>query len=59
MHAVTRRAGDRMQVISRGLGRCPGQQALNSITGIGTREENGAPNPWVCHLHASDETETL
>ncbi len=48
-----------MQVISRGLGRCPGQQALNSITGIGTREENGAPNPWVCHLHASDETETL
>ena len=54
MDAVARCAVDRANIAGRRFGRVVGKQALDSITGIWTQEENGAPSPYVCHLHDPD-----
>ena len=43
-----------MQIVSHRLGRAGGEQALNSIPGIWTREYDGAPSRSVCHLQNPD-----
>lgn len=55
MDTVARGAGNWVEIARGRIGRAVGKQALNPIAGVWAREDNGAPNPFVCHLHGLDE----